>query len=542
MLQKIADLTFLHGQETTKKKIKRPPPSESASQSEESSASLPTPVLQVFKAKHRLSPKARTQSKRARLQRTSPSPVNVKATSAARSEIWDLELSDHSCSSVLSIASKLQEGTVVLDTRAAWGAHRTISENKVLPDHDTSSCDLSAEKPMLGHSSSLCPSESASQYGQPRVLHTRRTPPPNHPTISKYYAGCDALAEFKDRLEFSREATAQNFKNNYCSTTLSDNVFLETDQNDVTSFPTYPVPAPDVKPTSSVDSIEKELQAYADADANCAGQKMYAARPVFDDKREEARAPIHAPVMMDNLLCINGATTASKPASSVSSIDIELHASTDYARQGLHVVQPIFNHERKESSYATLMEDNFFDAGYGSYNDERIPLSASAQFWEAYGFEHAGELWYSQSLQPNSIEYDGLIMEDGWNDLVGSRVASDCDFFEEEVEFQCEDEDVFYVTENSGYRSGYLSPNECGAAADRFSDTESAVNMIASDIGHGDVSVAQIPQFLQGRAILLGLEATDIGRKELQTSIATVAHAELAVAKSLREHWRPQKF
>lgn len=415
-----------------------------------------------------------------------PSSVVNKSkmpTGSPESELWDMELDDSNSAkysrTVSSTASdQPRDATVVLDTRAVWngvvfglelndgdvgddlgdlGAHREDAHLAF---------DSGMETFCRRRSSSICPSESASQYGQPRALRPQMLDVPAPQTTSKYFVSIDdrvasCVVEAADVL--LRLDSAENFPDAHCLAIPLEGgrktpPIIQSDQDLLTAISHgYHTSTQLVAPQSSLDSIEMELRDYADyAMAN-----TYGVSPQYDYQGEiwEAENPVV---------------------------------------------------ETENESYSDEVESFFGDPQGGGY-----------QAMDAY-----------QTTLSDFAGFDTLSVEqDIRNEIVvGNNIAG----FERcnvEMQDEADIEDLEYSTHFDLFQE------------DIQHDITSNRDHPLADNDEDDDGPALLTQwFSQGRAILLGLSQPGSILERSSKPMGMVSHAEATVAKSLREHWLPQKF
>lgn len=416
-----------------------------------------------------------------------PSAVADKSKNAgakSESELWDLELDDpdatrgsHSVSSMAG--DQLRDGAVVLNTRAIWGgAQIGLGANGANVNDDTEDLDAhrdlaSAIRPDSGnrYSSSLCPSQSASQYGQPCAFRVQKLHATDPRPISKYFVSIEKRASsVAEGVEVPLHVASEELFSNVHNHAISPPArvmrappIVRSDQNLVTAVSNwYHPPKRLVTPPSSPDSIEMELQDYMDC-------KM-----------------------------------ANNVEGNLSQFDY-------------------YNYDVSEGQY------DVFDAVYESYDDEGEPSFEDPQGWSSGGLEHI-DIYPGQQIDLSDLVGHPVLEVDpeDWNGIVA---GNDMVGFEPLNEMQD-------IEDDSEYGSLHHDDHE-----DIQYDNTRLSHATAASVDDGDRSVLLTQRFSQGRAILLGFsEPGNPLENSSEQRVRTVSHAEVAVAKSLREHWLPQKF
>lgn len=200
----------------------------------------------------------------------------------SHSELWDIELEDHV--SALHPAENLSaasgqngDGTVVMDTRALWAsAYPNSGAMVTIADGQEKQCSVHAVKPqtvsLLGSEfaqlernqpSSLCPSESASLYGQPHAAHKPEAL--DHRDTSIYFADTRKLTEAHIHLPAKPDGNI-GYPPSDDLKTLGKPARINGTPDSM-SIISRPVPnhindSGMASPTPSMDSIAIELQEY----------------------------------------------------------------------------------------------------------------------------------------------------------------------------------------------------------------------------------------------------------------------------------------
>lgn len=429
--------------------------------------------------------------------------------------MWDLELElEETSSDSPPFASKSadatkdpQDGTVILDTGEAPWSNGHATERKGEHTQNASNLEASPKGSAIGgtlfleQSSSLCPSESASQYGQPRAARANNfTVPHNRQMVSKYYAQVCDLNEgplpspSENDLEMDHEHL-------YARTPPRADNLLEPSLNNSTPIKAYY----SLKtPVSSVNSIDMELQAYSDR-LQC----------LLDDSN-------HRPVFMQR-------TLDSSRSASIPPDDVPCFQYAEPLDSIHQASQDMWDYNGQQR----LQEDTYSNQGRDTleyaYYTQRRGYSTESSVWGAYDEEYAGPWHDPTSLPVITQSEDVFLQEEGWNITPGSsRGASR----EEPLDCQVEGDSVYQDCALSS--SGETEPGRCGRAS-----TETLTTEISNE--SDDESVLDLPQYSQGRALLLGISDVDLGGIVPQR-IASVAHVELLVGKNLKRHWLPQKM
>ena len=202
----------------------------------------------------------------------------------SESEVWDMELDYLKTTHVSYPASSaagdhLQNGTSVLDTRAFWAVAqpglpiggRNVGDHQIIPHgyRDETNLAFGIEESGCRHSPSLCPSDSASQYGQ---LRMQKLNVPGLQAISKYFVNNEERVE-ANMAEIPLHIGAKDIflsQSHHYSAIPPDNVMgtlpvVPSVQSLVTAISNGYQPSWKVAASpSSLDSIEIELQEYMD--------------------------------------------------------------------------------------------------------------------------------------------------------------------------------------------------------------------------------------------------------------------------------------
>ncbi|KAF7983850.1 hypothetical protein HWV62_18166 [Athelia sp. TMB] len=480
---------------------KRPPPSESSSSVESKPANLTT-----SSRKCSLGPTAQIHhmSKRARVQKEPSSPIAAK-NSAARSEIWELELELGNSNPPSSINggtnanNEPQDGTVIVDTQAAlWGHNRTV-DMQDNPHSEGGMLEASPRGSFIGldQASSLCPSESASQYGQPRTLGACENARAHHSRqiVSKYYPNVADTERTVPPPDTDQPADCEGL---HVPPTPTEDKISEFISNYFMPCLEHPSQSPPA-PISSIDSLDMELRAHA---VNFLQVPHEIDQP--NDETPEQASLRSAVASSDILSC----SEYPKPLDDIHIGD----------RQG------IWNEGGKGR-----------DEGYvQGIPGQAIHLQApeywitSSEIWDTYGAAYSeppDSRYSTYTCPPVRI---GRYRDDGTGDSNGPQWTSEIP----EIDYHPLEDSL-----NADYEfhsSGTEPAN--GRPGSAYSDISTTEHSVDSD----DVSVLEIPQFSQGRALLLGIADSDLGRTPHST--ASVARTELLVAKNLKGHWLPQKL
>jgi hypothetical protein len=407
-----------------------------------------------------------------------------KTTGSPESELWDMELDDSSSARCSHTASKAgdqpRDATVVLDTRAVWngavfglelndgnvgdedgdlGAHREAAHLAFDSGMETFGC----------RHSSICPSESASQYGRPRALRPQMLDVPAPRATSKYFVSTDdqvasCVVEAADvPLRLNSD---ENFPDTHCSAIplegdMQTPPVIQSDQNLLTAISRgYHTSTQLVAPQSSLDSIEMELRDYAD----------YAMANIYG-----------------------------------------VSSQFDYQGVTWEAENPVV--ETENESYGDEVESSFGDP-HG---------------WPSGGYQ---AMYAYQTTLSDFVGFDTLgVEQEIWNGIVVGNDIAGFERYNVEMQDEADIEDSEY------------GPHHDLSQEDIQCDITSNRGHPSADDDEDDDGPAFLTQrFSQGRAILLGLSQPGNILERSSKPTGMVSHAEAAVAKSLREHWLPQKF
>lgn len=395
----------------------------------------------------------------------------------SESDMWNMELDSYSASA--AAGDHLQNGTVVLDTRVIWAGAQpglAIGDHQRIPHGYRDETDLAfgIEESGSRYSSSLCPSDSASQYGQPRIPDPQKLDGPCPQATSKYFGNNEERVEVniaeKPEVPLRVGAKGKKIQSHYYPAIPLDKAMgtlpvVPSAQSLVTTISNGHQPSRKlVASPSSLDSIEIELREYMDH--------------VIGNAAEVA--------------------VQFKYPGAIPRAESDVHSGF---------------HDQDESSTGDL------------------------QAWPPSEYEHM-DLYRGQPIYPSDLNaYNGPEVEqDTWN---GTDNGNDTAGFDFEEEMQVQDD-----IDNSEYGSFYDPfqgfQYDITAKQDTNSSYQASETATSIDDDVGPVLLTQ--RFSQGRAILLGISEPGITTMERSKLVQTVSHAEAVVAKSLREHWLPQKF
>jgi hypothetical protein len=412
----------------------------------------------------------------------------------SESEVWDMELDYLNTTHVSYSASSAagdhpQNGTVVLDTRVIWaGAQpslaiggRNVGDHQRIPHgyRDETGLAVGIEESGCRRSSSLCPSDSASQYGQPRMLEPQKFDVPGPQATSKYFVNNEERVEanMAEKLEVplrvgAREIVSQSY--HYPAIPLDK------------AMGTLPV----------IPSAQSLVTAISNG---------------YQPSRKLVASP-----------------------SSLDSIEIELREYMDHVIGNADEVAT-------QSEYPgafPIAESDVFEAHSG-FHDQGESSIRDLQAWPPGGYEHM-DVYCGQPIHPPDLDvYNGLEVEqDTWNGTDNGNDMAGFDFNDEEMQ----DEDDLGDSEYGSFYDSFEGIQYDITArqdANSLSQASEAATSVDDDVG----PVLLTQRFSQGRAILLGISEPGITTMEGSSKpVQTVSHAEAVVAKSLREHWLPQKF
>lgn len=515
-----SELAFLNKNRKDSQIITPVRPTSSSSQSENSSSSASSPPKKIL-ITNRESLKSKQSVKLSAKRRDPQTSVGVRASEAqsvvaekskdadAKSELWNIELEDYrsipdtQISPAVAWDDHLPQGTVVMNTLAIWPDAYVdgTMDNKRLEggqrdkSHDypnearLSSCCEHAE---LGrhHSSSICPSESASQYGQPRVLRSYPNDASSHQAISKYFMGTGAqvasMAAEEAPLpthQAAKEFSEPGMHSSAVSLVHPNDAFLMADdRNHSMAIPNnHHNSKKTVACPSSVDSIEMELRDHRDT------LHTHGTRRMSEKQTDE----------------ILGAEN------DVYNFDYNF----DFDYESCMGVQEIYLRDSQDDMSELEMKDE-----YAYYNQQ-----IGSPMLDEYGGMNA-----EQDVIP-----DGNAFVVG-NDMSGSGL------YEFGMEEEAGIEDFEYVSPHDPFHEiiHYDANISCGTAYSSCQGTSAPLDDYTSD----EKSVLLTERFSQGRAMLLGLSNSENHPQESSKPIRRVSHVEADVAKNLTEHWLPQRF
>ncbi|KIM90715.1 hypothetical protein PILCRDRAFT_811175 [Piloderma croceum F 1598] len=477
-------------------------PSSQSEHSLTSVSNLPTPKLKKIIITNREPSKARKSS-----ATTSHRQNCVDSTAAqescdvvdksketagnSESEVWDMELdylnTTHVSYSASSAGDHPQNGTVVLDTRVIWAGvqpglaigGRNVGDHQRIPRGYRDETDLAfaIEESGCHHSSSLCPSDSASQYGQPRILDLQTLDVPGPQATSKYFVNEKRVVNMAEKLEVPLRVGAKEI--------LSQSHYHPAIPLDK-AMGTLPV----------VPSAQSLVTAISNG---------------YQPSRKLVASP-----------------------SSLDSIEIELREYMDHVIGNADEVAVHFEYPGAIPG----PESDVFEA-HSDFHDQDESSTGDLQAWRPGGYEHM-DVYRDEPIYPSDLDaYDGLEVEqDTWNGTDNGNDMAGFDFDEEEMQ----DEDDLDDSEYGSFYDPFEGiRNDVTARQDANSSSQASETATSVDVDVGPVLLTQ--RFSQGRAILLGISEPGITTMERSSKpVETVSHAEAVVAKSLREHWLPQKF
>lgn len=491
-----SEFAFLNKNRKDPQNIPSARSSSPCSQSEHSSASRPPRKILIT---NRDTPKSK-RSVKLPVSRRDPHSVHVRASqdrlgvaekskdADAESELWDIELEDSQSIPGTKIFPAVvnHSGMVVMNTMAIWpDVH--AARDKELEDEDTgrsynylrsahpSSC-CGTRGIGHNHSSSLCPSESASQCGQPPIVRPHTHDAASHQATSKYFPATRAqiMSTTAEEASLPAHQVLQKVSARVRSAAPlvypNDAPLIADDHSHPTAVANnYHNPKMLVACSSAVDSIEMELRAYMD-NIDTEGIRQTSNK----DKNEIFGASNdcgNCESYVDDQQLYFGDSQDGMS---------ELEMKNDYAHYDQHM--------------ASMLDE------YGGMNAEQGTVSDYIPCDDMSGF----------------IPYEFATDDDtGIGDFEYGPLQ---DPFDESVQYD-----------------STVSPGV------EYSPCQGTVAVFDDNTGdEGQVLLTE--RFSQGRAILLGL--SDLGNhpQESVKPIGTVLHAEADVARSLTEHWLPQRF
>jgi len=411
-----------------------------------------------------------------RSARKSSALVNKpKKAADGESELWGMEFEDWNSNQGSSSTSPMtcdqpQGGTVVLDTQAIWGG----AQIELAADEDDNHKDLNGhcngadlafgiglEEAGCRSSSSICPSESASQCGQPRVLRPQRVRILVPPATSKYFVDVG-------------ERTAPYL-------TEEADISLPMSSDDFLPAADYPTTSLE-RPMETLPIPRSDYNLSAVTSNGYHNSKHFAA-----------------------------------PPPSFDSIDMELQEYMDYTITNPYGgVSLQFGYEGEISK----VESDTSDANYNDNGESYVgyPHDRLSEDMNTYPLQQMDPEDFVRYDEPEAEQeaWDGILLG---NDKPGFGL---CDG-EVQHENGIEDSECNSMHEDIQYGTVAESSLSYGNV---------------DDYGGCDLLTQR---FSQGRAILLGLSEAGNAPDE-SSKLRVISHVEATVAKSLREHWLPQKF
>ena len=424
--------------------------------------------------------------------------AEVQPEVPAESITWNIE--ESSLSLLPSEASNLKESTIVLDTtQAVWANVESQTESLVqkASKHVTSQ-SIGEAIPTLNRdaakcaeaSSSIGPSQSASQAG----AHERFKHPEVKLIFSKYFSQVQAEAPAEPIVGLSQAP---------CTTTDSGGLFSATAKNlatddsqqviDFTIGTASPIPIKEV----SFNSLAREYH-----------QDPGLEQDGFEALLGSGASEVSMRFTEDSLCAM-----PEDYGSDFAAGDLELELGPMEGVDDLAVPEYLLGGAETSSFPAQ-----------GSFDGQSQHEDFLAEFMDLDQVEQTSEIF-------EQFQFDEAVPwpedptpyhQDAWN-------------IEQFVESP---DSVQELSEDAEYPESEPTPRRYYP---EFYAAESEVNtIVSSEAGSGNL-LCSAPTFLQGRSILLGLgEVWE--ERSAPVRLHSLSHAEADVARSIRGHWRPQRF